>query len=382
MKIAALFAGIGGLELGLHRAGHSTHVFCEIDPGATRVLKTRFGDIRHHKDIRSLKSLPPEIDLVTAGFPCQDLSQAGLTRGIAGSNTGLVSHVFRLLKKYDVPNVLFENVPFMLQLRRGQAIRHLVLVLEQLGYNWAYRVIDARSMGIPQRRLRVFLVASKQHLPWNVLFRRSHEPSESQYSGVESCGFYWTEGNTGLGWAVEALPAIKGGSGLGIPSPPAIWLPNGRVVTPDIRDAERLQGFRAGWTKPAEFVTKPSHRWTLVGNAVCVKASEWIGSCLKSLPEARNTGFDTFDFDEDRAWPTAAFGEANGHRAGAAVSSWPCKRQIPNLMSFLKYVPRDLSLRAVSGFIDRLTDSSLRYPAAFLHDLRDHKSRMETRDSG
>lgn len=67
-------------------------------------------------------------------------------------------------------------------------------------------------------------------------------------------GFYWTEGTRGLGAAVDAVPTLKGGSTIGIPSPPGILLPGGRVVTPRIEDAERLQGFEAGWTEPAEAV--------------------------------------------------------------------------------------------------------------------------------
>ena len=66
------------------------------------------------------------------------------------------------------------------------------------------------------------------------------------------CGFYWTEGLRGLGWAVDAVPTLKGGSTIGIPSPPAIWNPkDGSITTPSITDAERLQGFEPDWTQPA-----------------------------------------------------------------------------------------------------------------------------------
>ena len=68
-----------------------------------------------------------------------------------------------------------------------------------------------------------------------------------------------------MGWAVDAIPTLKGGSTIGIPSAPAIWLPDGRIITPEIRDAERLQGFAEDWTNPAIAVTKPGYRWKLVG---------------------------------------------------------------------------------------------------------------------
>ena len=89
MKIAALFAGIGGLELGLHEAGHETLLTCESWTPAVSVLAAQFPDTPNHLDIANLKSLPAKTDLLTAGFPCQDLSQAGMTAGIDGKRSGL-----------------------------------------------------------------------------------------------------------------------------------------------------------------------------------------------------------------------------------------------------------------------------------------------------
>src|SRR4029077_8254229 len=130
-------------------------------------------------------------------------------------------------------------------------MEYVVGELERLEYRWAYRVIDTRAFGIPQRRERVFLVASKTEDPRKVLFSGSVEaPVGKRELNGAACGFYWTEGTKGLGWAVDAIPTLKGGSTVGIPSPPAILLPSGRIVKPDIRDAERLQGFRADWTRP------------------------------------------------------------------------------------------------------------------------------------
>src|SRR5262245_17915058 len=102
LKVAGLFAGIGGLELGLHRSGHETPPLCDIDPGACGVLKHHFPTIPLHEDVCTLKSLPSDTDLITAGFPCQDLSQAGKTVGIEGSRSGLVGEVFRLVSKRRV----------------------------------------------------------------------------------------------------------------------------------------------------------------------------------------------------------------------------------------------------------------------------------------
>src|SRR5690606_11088514 len=77
--VAGLFAGVGGIELGLRRAGHEAALLCEFDPGASAVLEQRFRGVRLHGDVRTLAALPREVDLLAAGFPCQDLSQAGQT---------------------------------------------------------------------------------------------------------------------------------------------------------------------------------------------------------------------------------------------------------------------------------------------------------------
>ena len=164
-----LFAGIGGIELGLDRAGHRTALFCENDATATAVLQARFPGIPVHPDIRELAGLPPGVSLLAGGFPCQDLSQAGMTAGITGPRSGLVGHVFRLLETHPVPWVLLENVPFMLQLGKGKALEVIVREFERLGYRWAYRVVDSRAFGLPQRRERVYFLASLKGDPRDVI---------------------------------------------------------------------------------------------------------------------------------------------------------------------------------------------------------------------
>lgn len=103
LRIAGLFAGVGGLELGFQRAGHEALMLCEIDEPAKAVLHARFPSVPLEHDVCALKSLPRDVDLVAAGFPCQDLSQAGKTAGIEGARSGLVGEVFRLLEKKRTP---------------------------------------------------------------------------------------------------------------------------------------------------------------------------------------------------------------------------------------------------------------------------------------
>ena len=124
LRVAGLFAGIGGIEHGLHLAGHKTELLCELEETARAVLGHHFRNVTIASDIRDLHLLPP-VDLVTAGFPCQDLSQAGKTAGIGGTQSGLVEEVFRLIEHADIRWLLLENVPFMLQLDKGKAMRFL-----------------------------------------------------------------------------------------------------------------------------------------------------------------------------------------------------------------------------------------------------------------
>lgn len=375
LSVVGLFAGIGGLELGLKSAGHETLELCEIDKTARAVLKRHFPEAVLVADVLQYDRLPASTDLVAAGFPCQDLSQAGKTLGIHGSRSGLIGEVFRLLRQHDVPWVLLENVSFMRHLGRGHALDVILTNLENLGYMWAYRVLDSRAFGLPQRRERVFFLASKVADPRDVLLREDvGEPEHSEVISKCAHGFYWTEGTRGLGWAVDAIPTLKGGSTLGIPSPPAIWLPSGEIVTPSIRAAERLQGFPPDWTRAALQVGKAGLRWKLVGNAVSVPVAKWIGDRLNNPDEY--LGGDDRPLRRGRSWPRAAYNVGSG-RFIARVSSWPARLPRRSLADFLSGEDLSpLSLKAVTGFLSRFEASTLVKPPGFLEALRAHKARM------
>ncbi|HVU35932.1 MAG TPA: DNA (cytosine-5-)-methyltransferase [Opitutaceae bacterium] len=376
MNVVGLFAGIGGIELGLESAGHHTTMICEIDASARAVLGTHFPKVKLHDDIRTLERLPKNTELVAAGFPCQDISQAGTTKGITGKNSGLVNEVFRLLEKSDVPNVLLENVSFILALGRGHAMRHVTAELERLGYRWAYRVIDSQAFGLPQRRQRLFLIASRVFEPFELIMNGNEESAEPSDWRGKPCGFYWTEGVRGLGWAVDGVPTLKGGSTVGIASPPAIWMPDGRIVTPDIRDAERLQGFDAGWTVPALAVSRSGFRWKLVGNAVSVPVAQWVGQRLKKGAQAVDLRVHTFD--PEMKWPTAAFGGPRQRALAVDVTMWPTVQPRRPLAEFLRGELKPLSYKATAGFVKRLQSGNLRFPEEFLAALRAHAERMRT----
>jgi DNA (cytosine-5)-methyltransferase 1 len=375
---AGLFAGIGGFELGFSRAGFETTLVVDNAPAAQAVLEARFPNASLVDDVRSLDRLPSTVDVVCAGFPCQDLSSVGAKQGIGGARSSLVGEVFRLLEKNPVPWVVLENVPFILQLCRGAAIDTITNSLHELGYSWAYRVLDTQGFGLPQRRRRWYLVASNTHDPRGVLLSDDTDESPS-VADEPAFGFYWTEGKRSLGWAVDAVPPIKGGSSVGVPSPPAILMPDGEVVTPDIRDAERMQGFAADWTRPAEAVVKPGFRWQAVGNAVSVNVVEWIAERLSAAPE--------FDEHRDQAlksdrWPNAAWADERGVVHVSEVGAFPIFRARASLTDFLHYPPKPLSARAAAGFLKRTKTGTLRFQDGFLDAVRAHLYNSQSRPDG
>lgn len=386
-RVAGLFAGIGGIELGFQRAFGDrldTVLLCESWTPAKQVLAQRFDGVDLHSDVKTLRGLPGRLDVLAAGFPCTDLSQAGRTAGIQGKQSGLVSHLFDILriarsKRRKLPWLVIENVPNMLALDRGQAMAYLVRELGDLGYRWAYRVVDSRFTGLPQRRRRVVLVASCINDPRSVLFSDEADALNEEKLADNSYGFYWTEGRTGVGWARDAVPTLKGGSGLGIPSPPAIWLPNNdngeTFVLPTIEDGEILQGFSRGWTSAASDGKRDGHRWKLIGNAVTVGVSEWVAGRLKTPGSFE--GHSTL-WTRQGAWPTAAWGE--GAQAWKVeLSEFPQQlpyRHLLDLVDVARCTP--LSSRAANGFWSRLRSSNLGRHPGFREDLEKYVERAQT----
>jgi DNA (cytosine-5)-methyltransferase 1 len=377
MNVCSLFSGIGGFEVGLRQASpaFTTSLVCDNLPTAQAVLAQHFPSAELEPDVTALTALPRDIDVVTAGFPCQDLSQAGRTAGLAGDRSVLVSEVFRLLEKRKksrrpVPWVLVENVPFMLSLGGGEAIRLIVTEFERLGYRWAYRVVDTFSFGLPQRRERVYMVASTIADPAEVLLADDNPLSRPGTDFARYAhGFYWTEGRGGLGWAVDSVPTLKNGSTIGIASPPAILLPGGRVVKPGIRTAERLQGFEDGWTRAAESVGRPSFRWALVGNAVSVPVPRWIGSRL--LKPGKYDASRDSEFPYTGKAPRAARFDGK-NRFSVSISADPVGLRGPRLIDVMGDDYTLLSDRATAGFLSRTERATLRFQPGFIDFVRRH----------
>lgn len=168
LRVLDLFSGIGGFSLGLERTGgFETVAFCEIEEFPRRVLAKHWPDVPCYHDVRELTAarLAADgitVDVITGGFPCQDLSVAGKGAGLAGARSGLWSEIDRLAGEIRPQFIIVENVANLLAGPSGQPGGWFGRVLGDLaerGYDAEWRVISAWLMGFPHGRDRVWIVA-------------------------------------------------------------------------------------------------------------------------------------------------------------------------------------------------------------------------------
>lgn len=158
MKFGSLFSGVGGFDLGFERAGMECAWQAERDKFALQVLNTHWPNVRKYEDVRDVGRNAEPVDLICGGFPCQDLSVAGKRAGLAGERSGLWFEFRRIIEELVPTWVVIENVPGLLSSNKGGDMAVLLGGLAQLGYGWAYRVLDSQYFGVAQRRRRVFIV--------------------------------------------------------------------------------------------------------------------------------------------------------------------------------------------------------------------------------
>lgn len=157
-----LFSGIGGFALAAQWAGFDTLYSSEIDAFAKRVYSHHFPSVEQLGDIKNVTAsvIRERIDLFTGGFPCQDLSVAGKRQGLAGERSGLFFEIIRLASALQPRWLLLENVPGLLSSNGGRDFAAVLSGLVECGYGVAWRVFNAQYFGVPQRRRRLFIIAS------------------------------------------------------------------------------------------------------------------------------------------------------------------------------------------------------------------------------
>jgi DNA (cytosine-5)-methyltransferase 1 len=176
MTFLSLFAGIGGFDLALTRLGMRCVGQVEIDPVCRSILARHFPEVARHDDVRTTIAwwhthLRPAVDLICAGWPCQDVSQAGRRAGLTGPRTGLFFDLASVVGALSPRWLLLENVPGLLSSNHGQDFQTILATLDELGYGVSWRVLDARYFGVAQRRRRVLLIGCRgAPCPFEILF--------------------------------------------------------------------------------------------------------------------------------------------------------------------------------------------------------------------
>lgn len=161
LKHLDLFSGIGGFSLGLERTGgFETVGFCDSDKKTHLVLKKHWAAVPIYDDVSTLKGSDlGTIDIITGGFPCQDLSVAGKGAGLAGARSGLWFEFHRLIKETQPKWVIAENVAVL----RSRGLDQVLRSLDEIGYDAEWHCIPASAVGAPHRRDRIWIVAHPRH---------------------------------------------------------------------------------------------------------------------------------------------------------------------------------------------------------------------------
>ncbi len=155
ITFGSLFAGIGGFDLGFERAGMACKWQVEIDDYANRVLAKHWPDVRRWPDVRTWPQPDTErVDVICGGFPCQDISDAGLKAGIDGHRSGLFFDAVRVVRQLRPKCVVLENVAAII----GRGHDRVLATMAELGFDGEWEVLPACAFGAPHSRERMFYV--------------------------------------------------------------------------------------------------------------------------------------------------------------------------------------------------------------------------------
>jgi DNA (cytosine-5)-methyltransferase 1 len=197
-----LFSGIGGFSLGLERTGgFETVGFCDNDKKTHLVLKKHWPNVPIYDDVSTLKGSDlGTIDIITGGFPCQDLSVAGKGAGLAGARSGLWFEFHRLIKETQPKWVIAENVAVL----RSRGLDQVLRSLDEIGYDAEWHCIPASAVGAPHRRDRIWIVAYPSKLQCDgskdnprISVEPEEKPKLRNSSGKETLAYSASIGSSG-----------------------------------------------------------------------------------------------------------------------------------------------------------------------------------------
>jgi DNA (cytosine-5)-methyltransferase 1 len=192
LRVLDLFSGIGGFSLGLERAGgFETVAFCEIEPYCRAVLAKHWPGVKQYDDVRTLNLQRGMADVVTAGFPCQDLSLAGKGAGLSGERSGLWWQVRRTIRVVRPRFAVLENVAALLSRGMGTVLGSLAAI----GYDAEWHCIPAGHVGAPHERDRVWIIAHAHEAGSQERLLQPELPRQTQCIKIRentSLGAWWS----------------------------------------------------------------------------------------------------------------------------------------------------------------------------------------------
>lgn len=163
IKVGTLFSGIGAPEQALQALGipHSISFACDSDPYVKETYKLNYNCDVYYDDITSIKDLP-KVNLLVFGFPCQPFSIAGNGNGLNDVRGKLLLTALSLIEKTPPDTVIAENVEGLLRCDDGNLLNYIIERFTKIGYNVHYSLLNSLDFGIPQRRNRLWIVATKK----------------------------------------------------------------------------------------------------------------------------------------------------------------------------------------------------------------------------
>lgn len=170
MKLLSLFSGIGAFEKALENLGIPYELinYCELDKYASKAYSIihKVSEDKNLCDVTKIDTskLPKDIDLITYGFPCQDISIAGKQAGLEGTRSGLVWEAHRVIEDLKPKVAICENVKNLTSKKFAKEFKAILGNLEDIGYNNYWQVLDAKDYGIPQHRERVFIISIRKDI--------------------------------------------------------------------------------------------------------------------------------------------------------------------------------------------------------------------------
>lgn len=208
MRIISLFSGCGGLDLGFEKAGFEIPVANEFDKTIYETFKINHpstklieGDVRQitKKDIEKFLG-DGNVDGIIGGPPCQSWSEAGALRGIEDARGQLFFDYIRILKEFKPKFFLAENVSGMLANRHSEAVKNIISLFDEAGYDVSLTLVNAKNYGVAQERKRVFYIGFRKDL--NIKFNFPKGSTEDDESKLTLRDVIWDLKDT-------AIPALK-----------------------------------------------------------------------------------------------------------------------------------------------------------------------------